>query len=301
MMIDFIKRGFLKANWKLAYREVTEEESDVLNFAVKREYKVVTSNENCWYADPFIFCESDKNYVFCECYLSKKNKGVIAVGEYKNGGINGMKIIIEQDYHMSYPCIFKYESNYYMIPETADNKTIELYQAKQFPYEWKLIKTLKKDIKCVDSTVFFKDDKLYVIGYILESKKNEVCIFHLDMKHEVLTTIDTVEDDNTGRSAGNICYLNGRLIRPTQICKKKYGERIVFKEIVAIKKDAYHEKVLSKLQGTDILVKGETKIDRVHTFNRMGNIEIIDYSHDTFNLVRPVRVLLSRLKKTQVN
>lgn len=296
MIIDVIKRGFFKPNWKLAYREVTEEDVAMLRVDIKREYNVFTSNGKCWYADPFIICECNRTYVFCECYLNEKNKGVIAVGEYKNGRINGMKTIIEQDYHMSYPCIFKYESSYYMIPETSDNKTIELYQANQFPNDWRLIKTLKKDIKCVDLTVFSKDDELLVIGYILERKKNKVCVFHLDMEHQVLTTIDTIEAVNTGRGAGNICYLDGKIIRPTQICKKKYGESIAFKEIVSTRKGAYHEKVLSKLQGRDILVKGEKKIDRLHTFNRRGNVEIIDYSHDTFDLVRPVRVLLSRLK-----
>lgn len=297
MIIDYIKRAFYKPNWKLAFREFNKEDSAIPALKTKKEYNTYIVNGDYWCADPFVWCEGDKVYVFCECYLNEKNKGTIAVGEYKNGKIDEMRIVIEEEYHMSYPCIFKYKSSFYMIPETSDNKTIELYRSKKFPYEWELTKILKKDIKCVDSTVFIKDNEIYVIGYILGTKKNKVCIFQMNMESGKLSILDEVEDDNTGRPAGNICYVGGKLIRPTQVFRKKYGESIVFKEIVSMKKNDYYEKTFSKLQGMDVLIKGEKKIDRIHTFNRGGNIEIIDFSHDTFDLARLVKFVLTKLRR----
>lgn len=296
-MIDYIKRAFYKPNWKLAVRESNEEDSVYTILETKKEYNAYIPEGNYWCADPFVISECGLTYVFCECCQNDSKKGTIAVGEYINGTIKGMRVIIEQDYHMSYPCIFKYGSDFYMIPETEDNRTIELYRASLFPYEWELKKILKKNIRCVDCTVFMIGDEIYVIGYIFDGKKNKICVFQLDIENETLILTDEFEDDGTGRNAGNIISIDKRLFRPTQVSKKKYGESIVLKEIVSSGKNAYCEKQFSKLQGKDVFVKGENKVDRIHTFNRIGNVEIIDYSHDSFELFRPVKIIIRKLKQ----
>lgn len=295
MLFNYIKRAFYKPNWNLAVRESNEIEFSYAALETKKEYNAYMPEGNYWCADPFIIREGDSIYVFCECCRNGDNKGNIAVSEYKNDAISGMRIIVEQDYHMSYPCVFKYGFAYYMIPETADNRTIELYRARRFPYEWDLIKILKKNIRCVDSTVFIKDDEIYVIVYILGKKKNKICLFQLDLENETLKLSDEFEDDGTGRPAGNIVFIGNRLFRPTQVSIRKYGESIDFKEISLVRNNAYREKAFFKLQGSDILIKGEKKVDRIHTFNRVGNMEIIDYSHDTFELVRPVKLVIRKL------
>lgn len=290
-MIDYIKRAFYEPNWKLAIRKIHNNEfNNIKNNNI--EYNLIVSDKDCWYADPFLISKGGSIYIFCECYLIKKRKGVIAAGEYKNGKVEDMRIIIEQDYHMSYPCVFEYGSQYYMIPETADNKTIDLYRARKFPYEWELSKTLLKNINCVDSTVIITEDDVFIIGYRL-GKCNRICIFHFDIINETLQFLDE-QEDSSGRPAGNIIFVNNKLIRPVQMSKKKYGESIIFKEITSIKD--YHEEPLLYLEGKDILVKGEKKVDRIHTFNRIQNIEIIDYSCDSFKLLRPGKIFLRRLR-----
>lgn len=296
MLIDYIKRAFYKPNWKLAFRESNE--NDSLNTIVKNNKKFYsyTVEGNYWCADPFVICDGDLIYVFCECFINEKQKGTIAVAEYKEGKISNMRTVIEQDYHMSYPCVFKYGSDYYMIPETADNRTIELYHAKQFPYEWELTNTLKKNVRCVDSTVFFKDDGIYVIGYIL-GNKNKICIYQLDMVNKTITLTYELEDDDTGRPAGNILVLDNEIFRLAQISKKKYGESISIKKIVSFNSEKYNEIEFSQISGKDIFVDGEKIIDRIHTFNMVGNIEIIDYSCDSFELFRPIKIIMARCKQ----
>ena len=143
-----------------------------------------------------------------------------------------------------------------------------------------------------------KDDEIFIIGYILGGKKNKICTFRLDMANETLTLSDEFEDDGTGRPAGNILFIDKRLFRPAQVSKKKYGESIAFKEITSLRNN-YCEKTFYKLEGKDVLVKREIKVDRIHTFNRTGNVEIIDYSHDTFELCRPAKLILRKLKQLQ--
>lgn len=286
-MFNFVKRAFYKPNWKLAIRESFKENDS--------EYNAYIPEANYWCADPFIIKDGDSTYIFCEYCPSDSNKGTIAVGEYKNGAIKKMRIIIEQCYHMSYPCVFKYDSAFYMIPETAQNKTIELYKAKRFPYEWELIKVLKENIRCFDSTVFMNDDELLVIASRLDGKKNKICIFKLDMEYKTVHLINETDDDGTGRPAGNIIFANNKLIRPAQVSTRKYGESISFKEITSLKSD-YKEKTIFQMQGKDIIVKSEKKVDRIHTFNRISNVEIIDYSVDSFELSRPLKIIARKLK-----
>lgn len=291
MLFDTIVRIFSKPNWKLAVRELKEHEELTIINPEELVYKPVKVSGDYWCADPFLCRDKERLYVFCECYLHSKQKGVIAVGEYNHGSVTGIRAIIEQDYHMSYPCVFENAGTFYMIPETSDNLTIELYRATKFPDDWELIKVLMADVRCVDTTVFPYGNDLYAIGYLLNSKK--ICLFNLDMSCLALTKLDEIMAPD--RPAGNVIDFQGRLIRPVQVSKKKYGEGIVFQEITSFKKGHFQENVLSKVQGKDIAVEGEDKIHRIHTFNRLDKVEVIDYSKDSFDPIRPVRLVISRL------
>jgi hypothetical protein len=295
MLTDYLKRAFYRPNWKLAIRESDDCRSLKEIIDDKKAYEAYITEKNFWCADPFIVREGSKTYIFCEYYDEKNKKGMIAAGEYRDGKLNEMKIVIEQDYHMSYPCIFKYYETFYMIPETAENKTIELYEAKEFPYVWELIETIAEDINCVDSTVFILEDELYLIGYLTGGSKNKVFISLLDIENGKLTFMDEFIDDNTGRPAGNIIFLDNRLFRPSQISKIKYGEAIAFEEILSIMKGKYNENVFMSLAKKDIHVENEKRIDRIHTFNKVENLEVIDYSHDTFELSKPVKIIASKI------
>ncbi|SDI00357.1 glucosamine inositolphosphorylceramide transferase family protein [Desulfosporosinus hippei] len=291
MIFDSIVRMFSRPNWKLAVREFKNNEDLRIIDYEELVYKPLKLKGDYWCADPFICSDHNHLYVFFECYLKGKQKGVIAVGEYTDGSISGIRVIIEQDYHMSYPCVFKDKTAFYMIPETSDNRTIELYRSNDFPDGWELIKVLQEDIRCVDTTVFSYDNNLYALGYLLNSQK--ICLFNLDLSNLTLTKLEEITAID--RPAGNIINFQGRLIRPIQVSKRKYGDGIVFKEIVSLKNGHFQEHKLSGVQGQDIRVEGESKIHRVHTFNRINQVEIIDYSKDSFDLIRPVRLIKSRL------
>jgi hypothetical protein len=46
--------------------------------------------------------------------------------------------VLERSYHLSYPFIFRWGSDIFMIPETSDNRTVEVYRAVEFPGKWEL-------------------------------------------------------------------------------------------------------------------------------------------------------------------
>ena len=45
---------------------------------------------------------------------------------------------LEREYHLSYPFVFEWEDDVYLIPESTASKRVELYRAESFPDRWSL-------------------------------------------------------------------------------------------------------------------------------------------------------------------
>ena len=97
-------------------------------------------NQKYW-ADPFYVKFKKKEFIFFEKYSYINGKGCISVGELVNSKLINIQDILVKNYHLSYPFIYKFKKNYYLIPETHENKRLEIYVAENFPFKWKLYKT----------------------------------------------------------------------------------------------------------------------------------------------------------------
>ena len=145
------------------------------NFALSffRFKKIIPPKDRFW-ADPFIVHKDNQYFVFIEELLYSNNKGHISYFtiDEKDGMTKPMKIL-EKNYHLSYPFIFEDNGSYYMIPETSENNTIELYKCTEFPEKWELQETLMANIKAVDATLLFYDNKYikcYNVYYVYNYK-----------------------------------------------------------------------------------------------------------------------------------
>ena len=65
--------------------------------------------------------------------------------------------VIEEPYHLSYPFLFEFEGELYMIPEKARATRVDLYRCVAFPYQWELVKTLIEGFALADSTLVVVD------------------------------------------------------------------------------------------------------------------------------------------------
>jgi len=101
-------------------------------------YKPLLPPRDRGWADPFVIERDDKYYVFMEEIVYAKGHGHISVMTVEVGP-NGQfertnpVPVIEQPYHMSYPFLLEYQDELYMIPETAENRTVDLYRCTEFP------------------------------------------------------------------------------------------------------------------------------------------------------------------------
>lgn len=262
--------------WFLAYRKV-KENSDFINHK-ESNYEIISPPDDRFFADPFIVDENDKSYVFFEECCFAQPKGVISCLEINSGGeISIPKIVLEKDHHLSYPFVFKCENKYYMIPETLANKTIELYEAVNFPEEWQLKKTLFDNIHAVDTSLLNHNGKFWLFTNISRhgsSISDELYLFFSDSlfgewKSHPQNPI--ISNTKTARPAGKLFYYEDKLIRPSQENSVRYGYALNFNHINILNENEYKETLIKTVKPH--FIKDNLAI---HTYNRDNRYNIID-------------------------
>src|SRR5205085_8739929 len=119
-------------------------------------YKRIVPTKDRFWADPCVVFNNNTYYIFLEELIYKQNDGKahIAVIEMdEKGNYQQPRIALKCDYHLSYPFVFKYAEEFYMIPETSEHSTIELYKCVSFPDKWEFVMNLMENIKAVDTTI----------------------------------------------------------------------------------------------------------------------------------------------------
>lgn len=254
---------FIPSQWILAFKEKSTDKWSKIKF-----------DNNELMADPFIYYHNSKYYVLYEALNYDTDKGYISIGtlDVKNKEIIDNHIIIEENYHLSYPFILKINDELYIIPESSYNNTIDLYKCIEFPYKWEKIRTLIDNISAVDTNLINKNG----LWYLLTSEKkmgvsfgDELSLYVTDdpLSGTFLPVIGNpvVHDISKSRNAGEI--LNN--IRVSQDCSKRYGYRVNFMEINELSENNYSERYIKSLKlpfGTIAM----------HTYNSAENIEIVD-------------------------
>lgn len=203
-----IQKAFIGGQWYVGYRRKGD-----------TKYSVIETPKDMWIADPTMFAANGEHYLFVEVYENKKKKAAIGYYHFENNVPVYKGLIIENSYHMSYPCVFEYNGEFYMIPESSANDSITLYRAEHFPDKWVKETDLLKGEKYVDSTVFRRGNDFGILSYKAIKGGWQLVSFSLDMEQKVLKKETVVHyKENIGRPAGYIFAGNKR---PAQDCRKK--------------------------------------------------------------------------------
>ena len=245
------------------------------------KYKKIFPPHDRFYADPHIFFKNDKYYVFIEEYFFKKTKGVISVFEIdEDGNYTKPRIILEKNYHLSYPNVFEHDGDIYMIPESFGSGNIELYKCENFPYEWKFVKNLIPNLSGVDPTLLRYEDKWWLFigtpSFENSSFSNEdLSIFFsedlLNGKWSPHSLNPFINNINSSRPAGNFFQIGDSIYRPSQNSSLNYGTALVFNKIIELNELNYNEKIIQT-----IFPNWNTKIIGIHHFSNINRLTIID-------------------------
>lgn len=245
-------------------------------------YKRILPPKNRYWADPCTVYYDGKHYLFFEevIYQKGKEEGHICVMELSPDGVIGEKTtVLKKSYHLSSPTVFFFMDQYYMIPESSENSTIELYRSVRFPYEWEFVKNLMEGVKAVDTTFFQKDGKCWLYtGFKTlpgTSSSEELYLFYADslfadqwISHPMNPVISDVR---AARPAGRLFLHNEHLYRPSQDCSVRYGYSLIISEIDTISTTDYKEHTV-----TSIRPEWAKDVIGIHTITNDHNLYVVD-------------------------
>jgi hypothetical protein len=224
--------------------------------------------------------DSGRYFIFLEEFIYAKQKAHIAVLEInQNGKASRQKRIIETPYHLSYPFVFKWQGTYYLIPESSDNNTIEVYRCLDFPYRWEFHKVLMGNITAVDSTLFEYNGMWWLFTNVREnsgaSKHDELFLYYADTPLSETWTAHPcnpiISDVRKARPAGRIFIYNDTIYRPSQDCSIEYGHGLVLNKILEMTETRYREQTVQHMTAD-----WDKKITGIHTLSHAQNLTVID-------------------------
>jgi len=241
-------------------------------------HSIVPGKDRYW-ADPFIVARENQYYVFIEEKLYATGRGRIACLTLDaDGNLQSHHVVLERPYHLSYPFIFEYRGGIYMLPETAQNRTLELYRCAHFPDQWEWTKALMTDIYAVDATLFEFENKWWLFLNRKEQGGSSLDALHVFFSDDPLSSRwvahplnPVVRDIHSARPAGKIFMWDGKLIRPSQDNSRRYGYAIKFNRIVTLSETQYEETVCSSFEPPP-----RAGILAAHTFNQADELTVID-------------------------
>lgn len=285
--------------WCCAVRFNKDERTSVLN-DTESEFTVIKDSYRYWTADPFLAEENGKYYLFFEAYDRLKRKGVLGYREITEHSAGKIKIIYECDFHLSYPFIFKENGTYYIVPESKASGELFRLKCEHFPDKWVKEKVIAK-ANIVDTTIInYNGVDYYVSQRVIHAGQfDRLDLFYLENGRLCECKNNPLKiDAETARGAGKFFEYGAKLIRPSQNCGAQYGDKLNFNEVTEISKDSYSEKLLKTISVNDIKLNIKNDFTGIHTYNRLGSVEVIDLKIDAnFNVFNIIGAVWKRLIK----
>ena len=239
-----------------------------------------------FWADPFPLQRDGRSYIFFEELPADSSKAHISVIEVNRDGSTSAPVkVLERDYHLSYPFLVEEGGELYMIPETASNRTVEVYRCVDFPTKWKLERVLLKDVMCADATLHREGERWFMFANQAHpgaDVNDELCIFTSERllgDWEPHPRNPVKSDVRSARPAGRLFWSGSRLYRPGQIGAPHYGAGIALHRVTRLTGDEYLEEEDRRIVPAGNVDPGQARSDAVlglHTINRAGDLSVTD-------------------------
>jgi hypothetical protein len=236
---------------------------DIINPVVSADD--VTDIKARFVADPFMVRGKDGCYLFFEVLNEKRNLGEIGYAfsldgrqwEYRN-------IVLRERFHLSYPYVFPFDGQFYMIPECVRSGGIQLYRANKFPEQWERIATIikgdRKQNALIDPSVIRHGNRWYLFSY---GKNRSLHLFSAETitgpwaEHPQSPLV--TGSPQFARPGGRVFEHEGYLYRFAQDEIPCYGSKVWAFRITELTPSTYREEAVS---GNPVLEPGNEPWNR---------------------------------------
>jgi len=202
----------------------------------------VTDVRASFVADPFMLRDNGTYCLFFEVMNRRTRRGEIGHAT----SADGMKwryqgIVLREPFHLSYPYVFKWEGQYYLMPESYQARAVRLYEATEFPGKWKLARVLVEGDGLVDPSILRYDDKWWL--FVWSVNDGVLRLLWADslmgswVEHHKSPVV--TDDRHHARPGGRAFVWDGRVVRFAQDDYPRYGVHAF--EITQLTTDTYQE------------------------------------------------------------
>jgi len=243
------------------------------NFLNKNFDKIsfLTPPKGKYFADPFIIEYKNRKIIFHEEY-SDTEKGKITATEISKGENKYLGTVLEEKFHLSFPHIFLYKEQYYMIPESNADNSIKLYKCMNFPTRWEFQYNLIPDINCADTIIVFKNGYYWMItSKLLGGYHSNYNIYYSNSpisktwKEHKLNPIKIRHDSRNG----GLIYFENEIILVNQFYDfLDYGDHVNYKILNKISSNDYEE--------NDFKFKNDKFFEEGHHVSNSNSLIVFD-------------------------
>jgi hypothetical protein len=290
-----------------AFEKFSTFEQWILAYRFDRdEFKYLIPPAGRFWADPFQIKVDGRYYIFFEDYVNSAGKAHISVVEVDRNGISGPTEALNLDCHLSYPFVFQWQGDYYMIPETGDRNVVELFRASSFPTKWEPEKILIEANHPLDATLIDVNGTWWMFVNIQEEgvavNWDELHLYYAESPlgpWKAHARNPVVSDVRSARPAGRLFWSKDVLYRPSQDSSLRYGYATTISKVEKLSPSAYKETEVLK-----ILPDWDNDIVGIHTLNLTDEMTVIDCLTKRRRLgnarLRPVRGSLDLLSSANM-
>jgi len=200
-------------------------------------------------ADPFMIHKDSCWYMFFEVMNKKTKQGDIGLA-ISNDLIKWSyeQIVLDEPFHLSYPYVFEFNNEFYMIPESYKANSIRLYKATNFPTKWKFQNILIGGSEFVDTSIIYFNEKWWLFTFSVKIKALRIFyaaeLFGSWQEHKMSPILGG--GSISERPGGRIININNKIIRFVQDDIDKYGKCVYAFEIVELDTRIYKERKIGE-------------------------------------------------------
>lgn len=196
-------------------------------------------------ADPFMVNRAGVWNMFFEVMNQATHKGEIGLATSDNGlDWTYQQIVIKEPFHLSYPYVFEWQDDYYMVPETLDAGGVYLYKADNFPSRWSRVEQLIAG-RLADPSIFHFDNRWWMFACSTPYQHDTLRLYFAEQlggpwqEHPASPIIK--DNKSHARPAGRMLAWDDKLVRFAQDCVPRYGSLVRAFEISSLTSDRYAE------------------------------------------------------------
>lgn len=228
-----------------------------------------------WFADPFILgFDEEYIHVLAEEFFDPIQRGRISYLKVRKNDYTLLetKPILELEKHLSFPFIWRENSEIYVLPECFQSGCWSVYKYNKNIISLDYIKdVIKKPL--TDATIFQYNNDYFLLSTMQpDPNGKKLTIFKSTDKFDgYKLSQELFFDENIARNAGTVFLHNNKLYRPAQDCTKRYGHGVIIQEM-CISGDK-----IDMLNNTRIYPTTFRYKLGIHTFNEYNGLVVMDF------------------------